>query len=168
MVHFIIGGERSGKSRFAQRLALELSDKPIYIATSRIWDQDFEERVRKHKTERDERWTNLEVQKHLSKINLNNKIAVIDCVTLWLTNFYADTKYNVKESLKQAKSEFDLLLKMDCTLIIVSNEIGMGVHADTEMGRKFTELQGWMNQHISENANKVVLMISGIPVTIKG
>ncbi len=168
MITLITGGERSGKSRYAQQLALELSDKPLYVATARKWDEDFEKRVQRHKDERDERWTNIEEEKHLSKIDLNNKVAVIDCVTLWLTNFYTDTKYNVEESLKQAKDEFEKLAKADRTLIIISNEIGMGVHAGTETGRKFVELQGWMNQHIAAKADKVVLMVSGIPVAIKG
>ena len=110
----------------------------------------------------------MEEEKYLSKIDLKNKVAVVDCVTLWLTNFYIDTKYNVEESLNQAKEEFEKLVKADCALIIISNEIGMGVHAETEIGRKFVELQGWMNQHIAEKAGKVVLMVSGIPVIIKG
>jgi adenosylcobinamide kinase/adenosylcobinamide-phosphate guanylyltransferase len=174
MIYFITGGERSGKSKHAQELALELSDRPVYIATSRIWDKDFEKRVQRHKNERDERWTNIEEEKHLSKIDLwastpseQNKVAVIDCVTLWLTNFYVDTKNNVEESLKQAKEEFEKLVKVDAAFIIISNEIGMGVHAETEIGRKFVELQGWMNQHIAAKADKVILMVSGIPMIIK-
>lgn len=99
MIYFITGGERSGKSRYAQKLALTLSDKPVYIATSRVWDSDFEKRVKRHKDERDDRWTSIEEEKYLSKIDLKNKIVVVDCVTLWLTNFYVDTKYNVEESL---------------------------------------------------------------------
>lgn len=167
MIYYITGGERSGKSRYAQSLALELSGKPLYIATSRVWDKDFEKRVKHHKDERDERWTNIEEEKQLSKIDLKNKVAVIDCVTLWLTNFYVDTKYNIEESLKKAKEEFDKIVKIDCTVIIISNEIGMGVHAETDSGRKFVELQGWMNQYIASMADKAILMVSGIPVTIK-
>jgi adenosylcobinamide kinase/adenosylcobinamide-phosphate guanylyltransferase len=167
MIYFITGGERSGKSRYAQELAIKLTAMPIYLATSRKWDKDFEKRVQKHKDDRDERWTNIEEEKYLSKVDLIHHVAVIDCVTLWLTNFYVDTKYNVEESLEQAKEEFEKLARIDCTLIIISNEIGMGVHAETEIGRKFVELQGWMNQHIAKRANKVVLMVSGIPVNIK-
>ena len=167
MIYYITGGERSGKSRYAQQLALELTDKPIYIATSRIWDKDFENRVRRHKNERDERWTSIEEEKELSKLDLKNKVAVIDCVTLWLTNYYVDTKNNVEESLKQAKEEFDKLSQLDSTIIIISNEMGMGVHAHTEIGRKFVEIQGWINQHIATKADKAILMVSGIPVTIK-
>ena len=167
MIYFITGGERSGKSRYAQELAIKLTAMPIYLATSRKWDKDFEKRVQKHKDDRDERWTNIEEEKYLSKVDLIHHVVVIDCVTLWLTNFYVDTKYNVEESLEQAKEEFEKLARIDCTLIIISNEIGMGVHAETEIGRKFVELQGWMNQHIAKRANKVVLMVSGIPVNIK-
>src|SRR5437868_4796777 len=118
MIYFITGGERSGKSRYAQQIALELSAVPVYVATSRAWDKDFQERVQRHKDERDERWTSIEEEKYISKVDLRNKVAVIDCVTLWLTNFYIDTKYNVGESLKQAKEEFEKLTKIDCTLII--------------------------------------------------
>jgi adenosylcobinamide kinase/adenosylcobinamide-phosphate guanylyltransferase len=167
MIYYITGGERSGKSRYAQQLALELTDKPIYIATSRIWDKDFENRVQRHKNERDERWTSIEEEKELSKIDLKNKVAVIDCVTLWLTNYYVDTKNNVEESLRQAKEEFDKLSQLNSTFIIISNEIGMGVHPHTEIGRKFVELQGWMNQYIARKADKAILMVSGIPVIIK-
>ena len=108
MIYYITGGERSGKSRYAQELALKLSDNPIYIATSRTWDADFEKRVQRHKDERDERWTSVEEEKQLSKIDLKNKVAVVDCVTLWLTNFYLDTKFNLEESLGEAKIEFEM------------------------------------------------------------
>lgn len=167
MIYFITGGERSGKSRYAQELALKLSDRPIYIATSRIWDKDFEKRVQRHKNGRDERWISMEEEKYLSKIDLKNKVAVIDCVTLWLTNFYTDNKNDAVQSLEQAKAEFEKLLQAGSTLMVISNEIGMGVHAATETGRKFVELQGWMNQYIAEKSNKVILMVSGIPVVIK-
>jgi adenosylcobinamide kinase/adenosylcobinamide-phosphate guanylyltransferase len=167
MIYYITGGERSGKSRYAQQLALELSGNPVYIATARNWDGDFQKRIEKHQKERDERWTSIEEEKYLNNIDLKGKVAVVDCVTLWLTNFYVDTKYNVEESLKQAKSEFDKLAEIDCTVIIISNEIGMGVHAETEIGRKFVELQGWTNQYIAAKADKAVLIVSGIPVIIK-
>lgn len=167
MIYFITGGERSGKSKYAQKLALELSKYPVYIATSRLWDKDFKKRVKRHKDERAKKWINIEEEKQLSKIDLKNKVAVIDCITLWLTNYWVDTNYDIEKSLKQAKKEFDILSSIDCTLIIISNELGMGVHAQTEKGRKFVELQGWINQHIAAKADKVVFMVSGIPVQIK-
>lgn len=167
MIYYITGGERSGKSSYAMKLARSLSEKPVYIATSRIWDNNFQQRVDRHKTERDENWVNIEEEKYLSKLNLDNTVSVVDCVTLWLTNFYTDSKYNRDESLIRAKSEFEKLIEKNFILIIISNEIGMGVHAETEIGRKFVELQGWMNQYIASKADKAVLMVSGIPVFIK-
>jgi adenosylcobinamide kinase / adenosylcobinamide-phosphate guanylyltransferase len=168
MIYLITGGERSGKSRYAQELALTLSNNPIYLATARKWDEDFCKRINRHQQERDSHWINLEEEKYISQLSVENKTVVIDCITLWLTNFYADTKNNAEESLTQAKEEFSRLTKIPATFIIITNELGMGVHAHTEGGRKFVELQGWMNQHIATAADKVILMISGIPVTIKG
>ncbi|MEN2402662.1 bifunctional adenosylcobinamide kinase/adenosylcobinamide-phosphate guanylyltransferase [Flavobacterium sp. MC2016-06] len=169
MIYLITGGERSGKSSYAQKLALQLSDSPIYVATARKWDADFQNRIDRHQQERDERWTNIEKEKHLSEIDFSKKVALVDCVTLWLTNFFIDTKNDVSLSLEEAKAEFEKIAsQQDATLIIVTNEIGMGVHAETHIGRKFTELQGWMNQFLASKADEVVLMVSGIPVTIKG
>ena len=168
MIYLITGGERSGKSSYAQKLALKLSNTPIYVATARKWDEDFQTRIDRHQQERDERWTNIEKEKHLSEIDFSGKVALIDCVTLWLTNFFIDTKNDVSLSLEEAKKEFLVIAKQEnATLIFVTNEIGMGVHAETHIGRKFTELQGWMNQFLASNADEVVLMVSGIPVKIK-
>lgn len=169
MIYFITGGERSGKSSYAENIAKELSDKPMYVATARKWDADFQKRIDRHQKDRDERWINIEKEKFLSEIDFSGKVAVIDCVTLWLTNFFVDTKNEVQLSLEQAKAQFDAIaLQEKATIIIISNEIGMGLHADTAVGRKFTELQGWMNQYLAKKADKVILMVSGIPVTIKG
>ena len=169
MIYLITGGERSGKSGYAQSLALQLTNNPIYVATARKWDSDFQNRIDRHQKDRDERWTNIEEEKYLSKIDFSGKVALIDCVTLWLTNFFVDHKNDVNLSLEEAKKEFLLLAEQENTsLIIVTNEIGMGVHASTEIGRKFTELQGWMNQFLASKADEVILMVSGISVKIKG
>jgi adenosylcobinamide kinase/adenosylcobinamide-phosphate guanylyltransferase len=166
-VIFITGGARSGKSRYAQELALQLSACPIYVATARQWDGDFQDRIRRHRQERDGRWSSIEEEKQLSRLDLQGKVAVIDCVTLWITNFFIDLKNDVDACLDACKKEIDELCRQDAVLIIISNEIGMGVHAETEIGRKFTDLQGWVNQYIAAKADKVLLMISGIPLTVK-
>jgi len=169
MIYLITGGERSGKSTYAQNLALQLSQSPIYVATARKWDVDFQNRIDRHQQERDERWTNIEKEKYISEIDFSGKVALIDCVTLWLTNFFVDTNYDVNLSLEEAKKEFLSIANQENTIfIIVTNEIGMGVHAETHIGRKFTELQGWMNQFLASKADEVILMVSGIPVRIKG
>lgn len=167
MIYYITGGERSGKSSYAQQLAEELSSTPYYLATARIWDDDFKKRVDRHVSDRDERWTTLEEEKYLSTVIPTNSVVVIDCVTLWLTNFYTDTKYHVEESLAQVKEELFKLQSINATLIIISNEIGMGVHANTEIARKFTELQGWINQEIAKISNQATFMVSGLPMTLK-
>ena len=83
----ITGGQRSGKSGFAQKLALSLSSNPVYLATSRIWDDEFRERVKRHQADRGPEWTNIEEEKYLSKLDLKEQVVIIDCVTLWCTNF---------------------------------------------------------------------------------
>jgi adenosylcobinamide kinase/adenosylcobinamide-phosphate guanylyltransferase len=167
MIHYISGGQRSGKTSYALQLAKSLSDKPVYLATSRIWDEGYKARIERHKSERDTSWENIEEEKELSKLHLANKTVVLDCVTLWLTNFFTDTNYDLTLSLNEAKQEFDAFIKQDMQLIIISNEIGMGIHASTDMGRKFTDLQGWMNQYIAQKADSATFMVSGIPVKIK-
>lgn len=167
MIYYITGGERSGKSNYAQKLAESLTDAPIYLATSRIWDEDFKKRVDRHLADRDERWTTIEEEKNISSVITENTTVVIDCVTLWLTNFYVDTEYNIETSLVLAKEEIDKLSTINANIIIISNEIGMGLHATTESGRKFTELQGWTNQHIGKHADKAFFMVSGLPLTLK-
>ena len=163
----VTGGARSGKSRYAQELALQLSDRPAYIATARRWDGEFQQRIQRHQQERDERWTSIEEEKHISNLQLNNKVVVVDCVTLWLTNFFVDNKNDIDKCLEECKKEINALNTSNSTIIIITNEIGMGVHAESEIGRKFTDLQGWMNQYIAAKADEVILMVSGIPVKIK-
>jgi adenosylcobinamide kinase / adenosylcobinamide-phosphate guanylyltransferase len=163
----ITGGARSGKSKYAQLLALGLCNNPVYVATAKVWDTNFEQRIKRHQNERDERWTNIEEQRKVSDLKIDNRVCVIDCVTLWLTNFFIDTKNDIDQSLILFKEEIDRLIKKPGTFIIITNQIGMGVHADSEIGRKFTDLQGWANQYAAKVANKVVLMVSGIPVTVK-
>src|SRR5258708_10134362 len=164
---FITGGARSGKSRYAQELALQLSANPVYVETAGNWDGDVQERIRRHRQERDDRWSSIEEEKQISRLDLRGKVAVIDCVTLWITNFFIDLKNDIDAVLDACKKEIDELYRQDAVLLIISNEIGMGVHAETEIGRKFTDLQGWMNQYIAAKADKVILMVSGIPLTIK-
>lgn len=166
-ITFITGGQRSGKSAYAQKMALTLSDSPVYLATARRWDQDFEQRIQRHQSDRDARWTTLEEEKYLSGPDLSGKVVVLDCITLWLNNFFFDLNFDVEKSLEQAKAEWGKLISQECTLMVVSNELGMGMHAETEIARKFADLQGWMNQYIASDAHKVILMVSGIPLTIK-
>ena len=168
----ITGGQRSGKSAFAERLALTLSDHPIYIATAHIWDEEFKHRVDIHKKRRGIQWTNIEEERYLSNIHIYNKVALIDCITLWCTNFYFDASekngsQDIEKALERIKQEFDKFTDQDATFIFVTNEIGSGGVSDNAIQRKFTDLLGWMNQYAASKADEVYLTVSGIPVKIK-
>ena len=171
----ITGGQRSGKSSRAEELALSLSDHPVYLATAHIWDEEFSERVRRHQERRGPQWTNIEEEMTLSKHDVTGRVVVIDCVTLWLTNILYSEELRVKSeefatlnsSLNLAKAEFDKFTATDATYIFVTNEIGSGGVSDNALQRKFTDLQGWMNQYIASKADEVILMVAGIAVKIK-
>ncbi|MDD4591354.1 MAG: bifunctional adenosylcobinamide kinase/adenosylcobinamide-phosphate guanylyltransferase [Parabacteroides sp.] len=166
-ITLITGGERSGKSRYAQTLALSLAPNPVYLATSRVWDEEFHQRVLRHQADRGTQWTNIEEEKYLSSHNLTGRVVVIDCVTLWTTNFFFDNKSDIDLSLKEIKEEFNKLCTEEAYLIFVTNEIGMGGVSTDEIQRKFTDLQGWVNQYVASKANEVFLMVSGIPLKVK-
>jgi len=166
-ITFITGGQRSGKSRFAQELALSKSQNPIYLATSRVWDEGHAARIERHKLDRGSQWQTIEEEKDISKLKLHGRTVVMDCVTLWLTNFFYDMNSDVDQVLSRAKKEFDDFSKQDFNAIVISNEIGLGGHPTNELMMKFTDLQGWTNQYIASKADDVYLMVSGIPVKIK-
>jgi len=163
----ITGGQRSGKSTKAEELALQLSDNPVYLATAHIWDEEFSIRVQKHKERRGPQWTNIEEEINLSKHDVTGRVVVIDCITLWLTNIFYQADSEVDKSLEAAKKEFDAFTQRDATYIFVTNEIGLGGVSTNQLQRKFTDLQGWMNQYVAQKADEVILMVSGIPVKVQ-
>lgn len=162
----VTGGQRSGKSQYAERLALSLSSHPVYVATAHVWDDEFRQRVVKHQERRGAEWDNIEEEKYLSRHDLAGRVAVVDCITLWCTNFFFESQ-DVEKALAMLKAEFDRLVAQDATLIFVTNEIGSGGVSDNAVQRRFTDLQGWMNQYVATRADEVTLMVSGIPVKIK-
>ena len=109
----ITGGQRSGKSMYAEQLALSMSETPVYIATAHVWDEEFKQRILRHQERRGMAWSNIEEEKYLSRHNIYNKVAVIDCITLWCTNFFynqhatTEQQPNVDEALEALKAEFD-------------------------------------------------------------
>ena len=165
-VILITGGARSGKSRYAEELALSLSSNPVYVATAHVWDEEFRERVKKHQERRGPEWTNIEEEMLLSRHDLTGRVTVIDCITLWCTNYFFQMQ-DVDACLEALKAEFDKFTAKDATYIFVTNEIGMGGVSDNAVQRKFTDLQGWMNQYVASKADEVILMVSGIPVRVK-
>ena len=191
----VTGGQRSGKSTYAEKLALEMAagEQAVYMATSRIWDEEFAHRVQLHKERRGPQWINLEEEKYLGRHNVAGRVVLVDCVTLWSTNFFFDISDNllpdssgsdasnitmdaaqaqesasvVEQALQQIKAEFEKFTSQDATFIFVTNEIGLGGVSENKVQRQFTDLLGWLNQYIASKADEVVLMVSGIPVKIK-
>ena len=168
MAHIILitGGARSGKSAEAERRALAMSDHPVYMATAHVWDEEFRQRIALHQARRGAQWTNIEEERCLSRHHLTGRVVLVDCITLWLTNIFFALN-DADQALEEAKSEFDRLTLQDATFIFVTNEIGSGGVSTDAVQRRFTDLQGWMNQYVARRANEVVLMVSGLPLTIK-
>ena len=189
-VYLLIGGARSGKSSYAQSLCEKICPtNPIYLATSKVWDDEFKDRVKRHQNDRGEHWTTIEEPLHPSKHSdaFSGRAIMVDCLTLWLTNYFieegafteptdtTDAKANEgsigsasEEALTKVKAEFDkMVTKWDATFIFVTNEIGSGLHAETSATRHFVDAQGWLNQYVSARANMVVHMVAGVPNIIK-
>ncbi|MBQ9357103.1 MAG: bifunctional adenosylcobinamide kinase/adenosylcobinamide-phosphate guanylyltransferase [Prevotella sp.] len=172
----VTGGQRSGKSRYAEQLALSLAANPVYMATAHVWDEEFAHRVKLHQQRRGPQWTVIEEEMHLSRHDMTGRVVLIDCVTLWLTNYICHPDFasqgeggvpDTGRILEAAKKEFDdFTSASDATYIFVTNEIGMGGVSENALQRCFADLQGWMNQYIAERADSVTLMVSGIPVRI--
>lgn len=163
----ITGGARSGKSSYAEKMALSLTANPVYLATARVWDEEFRERVNRHQERRGPEWTNIEEEKELSRHDLSGRIVLIDCITMWCNNFFFDLNDDVDATLSAMKEEFLKFTNQDATFIFVTNEIGMGGTSTNDIQRRFTDLQGWMNQFVASQADEVILMVSGIPMKIK-
>ena len=193
-VVLVTGGQRSGKSTYAEKLALQLSgtSQAVYMATAKIWDEEFAHRVQIHKERRGAQWINIEEEKYLSRHNVEGRVVLIDCVTLWSTNFFFDRNMEdnlpcsgnpnftmdagqakesaslVEQTLQRIKAEFEKFTAQDATFIFVTNEIGLGGVSENKVQRQFTDLLGWLNQYLASKADEVVLMVSGIPMKIKG
>ena len=189
----ITGGQRSGKSSYAERLALQLSPHPIYMATAHIWDEEFRERIRRHQERRGPCWTNIEEERQLSQHDVSGRVVLVDCLTLWCTNYFysqenienighqdksggqehQEEKHgctslpDIDHILKEVCSEFDRLVSQDATFIFVTNEIGWGGVSANALQRRFTDLLGWFNQYVAARADTVILMVSGIAVKLK-
>ena len=167
----ITGGQRSGKSTYGEQLALSLAPNPIYMATAHIWDEEFRQRVGAHQARRGSEWTTIEEEKYLSRHDVAGRVVLIDCCTLWATNFFCTedtTEFpDVESVLSEMKAEFDRFTAQDAMFLFVTNEIGMGGTSTNALQRRFTDLMGKMNQYIAQSADEVYLMVSGINVKIK-
>ncbi|AZQ65472.1 bifunctional adenosylcobinamide kinase/adenosylcobinamide-phosphate guanylyltransferase [Flammeovirga pectinis] len=167
-IHMITGGQRSGKSVFAERLALSLSPTPYYLATSKKWDKEYAERVGLHQQRRTSNWITIEEEIDIQQHQFKNKVVLMDCVTLWLTNIFDLCNYDKEKTLSKALAIWNELILQECTLIVVTNEIGLGGISMHKGSRQFTDIHGLLNQRIAEMAKEVTFIVSGLPLKVKG
>ncbi len=168
-ITLITGGSRSGKSSHALKLA-EAFDKRLYIATAEAFDKEMKERIVNHQKERGEAYTTIEEPLKVSRVIKSEgskfDIIILDCLTVWLGNLQHYLG-NQEEQEAEFLSLRELLENPPCSIILVTNEVGMGIVPENEMSRKFRDAAGLLNQLIAEMADQVVLMVSGIPMIIK-
>ena len=176
---FITGGRRSGKSSYALELAESIGEKRLYIATAEMLDSEMKERAITHKKERGDSWDTVEEPIALVNILEQSKkydVILIDCLTLWLCNIMhsgdpdnePDNEIDNETIMKHIRSLADSCAGSDIKIIAVTNEIGLGVTPDNALSRRFADLAGLMNQLMAAKADKAIMVVSGIVLTIKG
>lgn len=165
----ITGGARSGKSRYAEERALRLGPRRLYLATGEAGDEEMEQRIAEHRKKRGKNWITveepLEVGKALAAHQGQLDCAVVDCMTLWVSNLLIQRGEDMVKSA--VKDLVDKLLHFDFHLLLVANEVGWGIVPDNALARQFRDLAGWANRQIASAANEVVLMVAGIPMVVK-
>jgi adenosylcobinamide kinase/adenosylcobinamide-phosphate guanylyltransferase len=175
MKTLILGGARSGKSRFAEELVLRSKLKAVYIATATANDPEMEARIKHHQKQRGNQWQNIEepieiIQK-LQQTVSNKNFVLVDCLTLWLTNLLLGNeqeKQNKVIDVEQKINELCHVLKdLEGDVIFVSNEVGLGIVPMGELSRQFCDLAGQLHQRLAKQCDQVIFMVAGIPQTIK-
>ncbi|OHC13954.1 MAG: bifunctional adenosylcobinamide kinase/adenosylcobinamide-phosphate guanylyltransferase [Pseudomonadales bacterium GWC2_63_15] len=169
MLELILGGARSGKSRFAERLAAESGLAVSYIATSQPLDGEMTERIAHHRERRPAHWTLVEEPLQLPRVLRAQAAAerclLVDCLTLWLTNLL------MLDDAARLAEERDALLEcldgLPGRILLVSNETGLGVVPLGELTRRYVDEAGWLHQAVAERAQRVTFMVAGLPMTLK-
>ncbi len=172
---FVTGGARSGKSSCAEKLALEFGAPLGYLATAQTLDNEMDERVRRHRERRGSEWNTIEEPYHLSqalaRCDGQFKAILVDCVTLWLSNMlfrYEDAGEQCEERIHEDLQRLKNTLQgMVTPVILVSNEVGMGIVPDNRVSRMFRDIAGSTNQALAAAADEVYVVISGIPLKLK-
>lgn len=164
----VLGGARSGKSRYGEGLVTALGGPRVYIATSQVWDAEMAERVAKHRDDRGPDWTTVEEPRDLigslSRHAAEGTGVLVDCLTLWLTNLMMAEADVAAESAALV----ELLPTLPGRVVLVSNEVGMGIVPDNALARRFRDHAGRLHQSIAAVAPRVVLTVAGLPMFVKG
>jgi adenosylcobinamide kinase/adenosylcobinamide-phosphate guanylyltransferase len=174
-ITLILGGARSGKSHYAQQLAMQLGSKVLFVATGEALDEEMQARIVEHKESRPKSWQTLEIPngigREIEKGIGDAKVVIIDCLTLLISNLLRDEP-DYPEAEKRVTSEINELIsamdKLDASFVIVSNEVGMGLVPETRLGRIYRDLLGKANQLLASHATEVYLMVACLPVRVKG
>lgn len=165
----VLGGARSGKTAFAERLALHSGQRPAYLATAEALDEEMADRVRSHQTGRGDRFATIEEPRELShailKAGAHHDVILVDCLTLWITNLLV-----ASEDVATAVSELcaTLVEFRDAKVVLVSNEVGLGIVPDNAMARTFRDLAGSAHQRLAEVCEDVYFVAAGLALTMKG
>ena len=166
--HFILGGARSGKSRRALELAEDTGVRRVFIATAEAWDDEMTERIARHKTERGSAWTSIEAPLDLvtalDGTALPGNVCVVDCLTLWLSNLMHHDRDVETETVKLCEA----VSAMPIPIILVSNEVGLGLVPETPLGRAFRDAQGRLNQAVASVCDRVEFVAAGLPIRLTG
>ncbi|MHC1548585.1 bifunctional adenosylcobinamide kinase/adenosylcobinamide-phosphate guanylyltransferase [Phyllobacterium sp. K27] len=167
-VTFILGGARSGKSSFAEGLVEASGLDAIYLATGRAWDDEMSERIGHHKARRGSRWTTVEepidLTDKLESLAGGDKAILVDCLTLWLTNLMmADRDIDT-----EVKRLANTLSQLPGAIILVSNEVGLGIVPENRMAREFRDHAGRLHQAVANIASNVYFVAAGLPLKMKG
>lgn len=162
----MLGGARSGKSRYAESLVTALPPPWLYVATAEAGDSEMVARVAAHQARRGPSWTTIETPRNVVETlgTHADTPTLVDCLTLWLSNvMLADADVDAEiEQLDEA------LARAAAPIVLVANEVGFGIVPDSALGRRFRDLQGLLNQRIAARADRVVLVVAGLPLTLKG
>ena len=177
----IIGGARSGKSSFAQELALKLGEPVLFVATAMAGDEEMQHRIEEHQRTRSAAWSTLEVTTHVgsqifSKIG-RARVVVVDCITLLVNNIFSQYSHQTDEQIDASLIEKEVIAEIselveyinqiEASFIIVTNEVGLGLVPTSRLGRLYRDLLGRANQLLAERADEIYLMVAGLPVKIK-
>jgi adenosylcobinamide kinase/adenosylcobinamide-phosphate guanylyltransferase len=165
----VTGGARSGKSKYAEQRARELGPRRLYIATAEAKDEEMAQRIAEHKRRRGNDWATVEEPVELSSALLAQRgrtdCALVDCLTIWLSNLLLHRDGNFAED--RVEELVETLPRLDFHAVLVTNEVGWGIVPDNALARQFRDLAGWANQRIAAAANEVVLAVAGIPMIVK-
>jgi adenosylcobinamide kinase/adenosylcobinamide-phosphate guanylyltransferase len=165
LITLVLGGARSGKSRYAESLIASLPQPWIYVATAEAGDEEMTARISAHRARRGSDWRTIEAPRHLVAAlqKAGTMPVLVDCLTLWLSNLMLAGIDIDSETAHLEK----VLAAAAAPVVLVANEVGSGIVPDHPLGRKFRDLQGTLNQRMAARADHVVLMVAGLPLALK-